>query len=482
MKALFAAASFIAAMPALAASIQLIQLIQPGPDSLTYVVDSVITSTSTGTFNRYNVTTGAVSLTAPNAPPSSNLIGFGTNVWFTRSVPPYRIVRSDLSHATGDIDHFTPNTTTSPFFDMVLAADDALWATNPLDGRVWRVPRTGGPSSFTTHIGTAPMDPRGITRGSDGNVWFTDSANRRITRIHLPTRAFTDFAVPGNAVPERITGVGTPGGLLWFATPTGFGSLNPLNGGFTIVQTEAQAARRIAAAADGTLWVTNGTPFVTQFTPPANYAKLRVFTADNAQSAGLYIHTDGTVYVGDGNGSWLARIAVAQGTPPDTTVIEYFNNILGHYFVTANPGEAAAIDNGAAGPGWTKTGQQWKAWVNGPIPLAAEVCRFYGSTVIDPATGQRRGPNSHFYTLEPAECAAVKTDLGWTYEAPNKFWMIKPVNSVCPTWTQPVYRVYNNRFAQNDSNHRYMTSQAIYAQMQADGWLPEGVVMCAPMG
>jgi hypothetical protein len=35
------------------------------------------------------------------------------------------------------------------------------------------------------------------------------------------------------------------------------------------------------------------------------------------------------------------------------------------------------------------------------------VCRFYGSPEIDPATGMRRGPNSHFYTIVAEEFAAV---------------------------------------------------------------------------
>ena len=51
----------------------------------------------------------------------------------------------------------------------------------------------------------------------------------------------------------------------------------------------------------------------------------------------------------------------------------------------------------------------------------------------------------------------------------------------CPAWTQPVYRAYNNRFAANDSNHRYMVSAALYQQMLGKGWSGEGVVMCAPV-
>ena len=46
--------------------------------------------------------------------------------------------------------------------------------------------------------------------------------------------------------------------------------------------------------------------------------------------------------------------------------------------------------------------------------------------------------------------------------------------------TTAIFRAYNNRFAFNDSNHRYMTSITLYNQMLAMGWSGEGVVMCAP--
>ena len=46
------------------------------------------------------------------------------------------------------------------------------------------------------------------------------------------------------------------------------------------------------------------------------------------------------------------------------------------------------------------------------------------------------------------------------------------------SWGDPVYRSYNNRFAQNDSNQRFTTSLVVYEQMREAGWRGEGVVMC----
>src|SRR5262249_15355856 len=83
---------------------------------------------------------------------------------------------------------------------------------------------------------------------------------------------------------------------------------------------------------------------------------------------------------------------VEQYEPPPA-VVEYYNTPLDNYFITADPTEQTAIAGGSAGPGWSVTGE-FKP--GGP----SQVCRFYGS--ITP------GPNSHFYTIDPDECQALK--------------------------------------------------------------------------
>jgi hypothetical protein len=295
------------------------------------------------------------------------------------------------------------------------------------------------------------------------------------------TGTFTDYAIPqttGTVIPERVAVAGS--GVVWFATQSGFGSVDPSTGAVQHVVTGAQSPKHLAIGTDGTLWLTDGTPSITQFTPPSTVAKLVVFAENDAHSAGLYIDPSGAVYASDPQWWHLARIEVAANTPSDATIVEFHNAALGHYFITADAAEAAAIDAGSAGPGWARTGQAWKTWKRGPIPGATQVCRFYGSTDIDPSTKSRRGPNSHFYTVQPGECAGVKLDAGWTYEGAGSFWMLKAVNGSCAPGTRPIYRAYNNGYARNDSNHRYTTSATIYSQMVAAGWSGEGVVMCAP--
>ena len=190
-----------------------------------------------------------------------------------------------------------------------------------------------------------------------------------------------------------------------------------------------------------------------------------------------------------GRSNFISSLAVlaglvsgsAAGAEPTATVVEFYNTSLAHYFVTASPAEASAIDGGSAGPGWIRTGGRFSAFHNASDDTGLlAVCRFYGSTDLDPATGLRRGPNSHFYTSDAAECAQAKEDPGWTYEG-IAFHIHAPAGQDCAASTQKVYRSYNGGYVRNDSNHRYTTDLTVQQKMPAQGFSPEGIVMCAPL-
>ena len=163
---------------------------------------------------------------------------------------------------------------------------------------------------------------------------------------------------------------------------------------------------------------------------------------------------------------------------PDTTgekrAIEFFNTILGHFFMAAGADEIAAIRGGAAGPGWVETGQSFKVFdrmVTDPAGAAAPVCRFYGV----PAGG----PNSHFFTASPSECDLVKRNGGWFFEGVGFYILPVQPDGQCPAGYLSVNRAYNNGFPRNDSNHRFTTSDSTLREMGQQGWAMEGTVMCA---
>jgi hypothetical protein len=177
---------------------------------------------------------------------------------------------------------------------------------------------------------------------------------------------------------------------------------------------------------------------------------------------------------------FTSSITVGSASP----VVEYYAAPIDHYFITAGPSDIAMLDPGTMT--WKRSGQGFKAWLNAAdAPAAAvPVCRFYAS-----------GPNSHFYTGIASDCQLLKDEeaeqraaataknslfTGWQFEQ-IAFYALIPTNGQCPANTLPVYRAYNQRAAENDTNHRYMSDPAMrYAQL-ASGWADEGVQFCSPL-
>ena len=426
------------------------------------------------TFSRLNPVTGEITeITIGAAQTRNQTLGADSRVWFTvdsaRQIGRYALA-SEL------LDLFSlPGNIAGSFGGMVLGLEGSLWATATDSNRILRISPTGVMTTYD--LPSFDPHPIGIALGPDGNIWFAERNAKKIGRINSSGNV-TEFTVPPLLAtgPSQIVR-GNDGGV-WFATDDGFGRVAP-NGEMTVYPTGPQTATgRLVQNADGTFWLAAGDGDVIQFTPPSGVSRLRIW-GQPAQTAGMLFDSAGNLYVTDAlQFSRAVRIAAARLTVGDTMVVEFYNSGLQHYFITASAEEAAGVDAGSAGPGWSRTGEAWPAWLLGPLPGAAEVCRFYGNATPDRITGLRRGPNSHFYTFQGPECEQVKNDPGWVYEAPNKYFTIQPVAGQCPAGTLPIYRAYNNRFAQNDSNHRYAVSSAIYNQMIAQGWKGEGVVMC----
>ncbi len=173
-------------------------------------------------------------------------------------------------------------------------------------------------------------------------------------------------------------------------------------------------------------------------------------------------------------GSHLASAAILEA-------VEFYNAPIRHYFLTTNSVEAAGIEAGAAGAGWSRTGGSFSVYSLSTDGLGdtVPVCRFYA-----------RGPNSHFFTANKFECAdlrAAETQQrqsagaafqGWGFEG-IAFYAVAAPNGFCPAGRAPVYRFYNQRGAQNDSNHRFTTEASAGAVLVSAGWKEEGVAFCS---
>ena len=197
--------------------------------------------------------------------------------------------------------------------------------------------------------------------------------------------------------------------------------------------------------------------------------------------------------VAAGNGNYLgvgnsAAASISDTGAPSATVVEYLDTLDfpdspgGHYFYSSDPAEQAAVDAGGAGK-FFRTGRTFKTGGTAPV------CRFYGSIIP--------GPNSHFFTVSPDECNALKaaqrtpTPISvqqWNYER-IEYNTTPPVivnnQLACPAGTVPLYRAYNHAFTPAgvknpwDSNHRFTPNRAdINALVTSSGWRDEGLQFC----
>ncbi len=270
--------------------------------------------------------------------------------------------------------------------------------------------------------------------------------------------------------------------------------LMDVNGDGTLDIVSQLGGTSIGAMQGHIAYLIDGTGHFTPWVPQGSSGAL---TSANFLSASKCASCSYLPLVFDTNKSGLASLvlldfqsSVSTDSPSQTTaiylttfaptmgagapVVEFYNTNLDNYFITADAGEATAIDSGSAGPGWTRTGNTFRSGGS------TAVCRFYGS--------QSPGPNSHFYTVDPAECTSLKqlqaitpaTEKRWNFESLD-FDSTPPINGSCPSGTMAVYRAYNNGFTRGiDSNHRITRNITAIQQEVTRGWRNEGVVMCAP--
>ena len=117
---------------------------------------------------------------------------------------------------------------------------------------------------------------------------------------------------------------------------------------------------------------------------------------------------------------------------------------------------------------WQRTGNTFES--GGYV----SACRFYG--------GKNGGPNTHFYSADDKECAALKAIPTLSYEE-QTFAVNTPMagsnadgSKPCPRASQPLYGLYNNASAPGKgdvSNHRYVTLRAEVKGAVAERWVDE---------
>lgn len=160
-----------------------------------------------------------------------------------------------------------------------------------------------------------------------------------------------------------------------------------------------------------------------------------------------------------------------------TVAVEFYNDLLDQYFVTADTDEIAGLDR-SPDRGWRWAGSGFHvdplgADATGTVP----VCRFYGRPDA--------GLDSHVLSANADECAQLEAAAAeaWILESREAFRVELPDTGTgaCAIGHAPVYRLWNGR---RDSGHhltidRNLRDRLLARGYVAEGWGPDGVAMCA---
>jgi streptogramin lyase len=404
----------------------------------------------------------------------ANALAFdgSNNVWFTDFLGN-RVGRADL--ATKAVTLFPMPTASEQPEGIAFASDGNIYVGTFGSGRLYRVASSGVMTSLTSL--PAGHHIRGLAATAGPLLAFGDFD---ACNVYEYSPLF-DISIVIPATCQKIYDVIIgPDGLVWYAGGIRIGKLTSL-GAVTYEPAPGTIAVAIAAAPDGTIWYGGDSGLITLQTKLGQLAAPGVALdapVPPGTSTAAYVEvrpSDGTVFFtlpgDDKYGFVLPAVAMAPGA----TLVEFYRASGDHYFITSDASEIGKLDSGVT-PGWTRTGQTFKAWgaADAPIPNASRVCRFLGQL------------GSHFFSASSSECQAALTSYGnaWQLESFNVFEAALPgaIDGSCPAGTLPVYRLFANR---PDNEHRYTTSLAIWSQMIAAGWLAEGygvigVAMCVP--
>lgn len=372
---------------------------------------------------------------------------------------------------------------------LMMTANNALSHTPPSSWLCYRAAGATGAMNANVALGLKGV---GAIDGymDDGGANNSAAGHRRWV-LHPPRAAMTTGDIPGGNQPPRpanalyvfgpqTTRPATPNGIAW--PPAGFVPYQNLPAAskrwsFSFPGANFGAATVTVTGPNGAIPVTIE-PLATGFGD-----NTIVFVVNGAQYTKPSADTSYAVTVSGISGSGVPSSVQYQVTviDPDVgapiaqtvDVVEFYNAVLDHYFITWMPDEIANLDAGRTPTKWNRTGYSFKAYTYAQAGTSP-VCRFY----IPPGEG-----DSHFFGRGTTECdATAQQHPDFKVEESNFMFVFLPSVEVCPPGTAPIFRVFSNR---PDANHRYMTDANVRDQMVALGWLAEGdgplrIVMCAP--
>jgi streptogramin lyase len=260
-------------------------------------------------------------------------------------------------------------------------------------------------------IPTPESRPGGITQGSDGNLWFTESGANKIGTI-TTDGAITEYAVPTEN--SHPTGIATGSdGNLWFTElyANKIGKITT-DGAITeySVPTSSSGPYGITPGPDGKLW----------FTESSNSGRNHIgsIAIDGTITEYLFLSGTGPVNIAPGSGGdlWF--------TEPDRFGRITTDGQISHYSLSDSPPTPGFVDRqldaialGPDGNAWaTAAGSIWSIAANGATTSYPMPSRFWGAPGIAP------GPDASLWFTENygnAICRITTTGVVSEYPVPT---------------------------------------------------------------
>ncbi len=153
---------------------------------------------------------------------------------------------------------------------------------------------------------------------------------------------------------------------------------------------------------------------------------------------------------------------------PQAIAVEYYNPSLNHYFITAEPAEAAMLDAGVVVPGWQRTDYEFKVYPSGRR-YGLPACRFFGTPPLGPELALLHDRRRRMREGEGESAVDVRRD--------SRSRPTRPAAGDCPADRIPVIRLYNNGMG-GQANHRFTTSRSRPAR-DAGGGLDRRRARCS---
>jgi len=201
--------------------------------------------------------------------------------------------------------------------------DGNLWFTENAD-RIGRITPLGVVTEFSAGI-TAGSRPNGITVGPDGNLWFAEQDGNRIGRI-TPLGVVTEFSAGISAGAEPFGITAGPDGNLWFAEFGGdrIGRITP-DGVVTEFSAGITAGAKpieITAGPDGNLWFTEaGGDRIGRITPAGVVTEFSAGISPGATPRGITAGPDGNLWFTEQNSNRIGRMITPAFLPPSVVSV-----------------------------------------------------------------------------------------------------------------------------------------------------------------